>query len=53
MTKKESASGECLGNKRRRRTWQSAKSFGELTTSNDPKISEWGNPAIEEIVIAH
>jgi hypothetical protein len=47
MVKKRSASGGCLGSKRRRRTWDSAKSFGELKTSDDPKMSEWGNPAIE------
>lgn len=26
---------------------------GRSQTSFDPKISEWGNPAIEEIVIQH
>ena len=49
MVKKISAQGECLGSKRRRKTWQPAKSFGELATSFDPKMSEWGNP-IEEIL---
>ena len=44
MVKKESAQGECLGSKRRRKTWQPAKSLGELATSIDPEISEWGNP---------
>lgn len=49
MVKKLSAHGECLGSKRRRKTWQPAKSPGELATSIDPRISEWGNP-IEEIL---
>jgi hypothetical protein len=44
MVKKESAQGGCLGSKRRRKTWQPAKSPGELATSIDPRISEWGNP---------
>jgi hypothetical protein len=30
---------------RRRRTWQAAKSLGELQASFDPGMSEWGNPA--------
>ena len=47
MVKKRSANGGCLGSKRRRRTWNPAKSFGELETSVDPKMSEWGNPASE------
>ena len=34
----------CLGIGRRRRTQKSAISRGELTTSIDPRISEWGNP---------
>ena len=38
------AFGGCLGAKRRRRTWLAAKSHGELQTSVDPWISEWGNP---------
>lgn len=49
MVKKLSAYGGCLGSKRRRKTWQPAKSPGELATSIDPRISEWGNP-IEEIL---
>ncbi len=44
MVKEISAHGECLGSKRRRKTWQPAKSPGELATSIDPRISEWGNP---------
>ena len=47
MVKKLSAHGECLGSKRRRKTWQPAKSPGELATSPDPGMSEWGNPAGE------
>jgi hypothetical protein len=38
------AYGGCLGSQRRRRTWTAAISFGELLTSFDPEISEWGNP---------
>ena len=30
---------------RRRRTWQAAISLGELQASEDPGVSEWGNPA--------
>ena len=45
MVKKRSANGGCLGSKRRGRTWYSAKSSGELKTSVDPEMSEWGNPA--------
>jgi hypothetical protein len=48
MVKKRSANGGCLGSKRRRRTWNSAKSFGELKTSVEPEMSEWGNPAVRE-----
>ena len=29
---------------RRRRSWQAAKSLGELQTSCDPGVTEWGNP---------
>jgi hypothetical protein len=39
------ARGGCLGTGRRRRTWQAAKSRGELQASVDPRVSEWGNPA--------
>jgi hypothetical protein len=45
MVKKRSANGGCLGSKRRRRTWNPAKSSGELETCVDPEVSEWGNPA--------
>ena len=44
-SRETSAYGGCLGSKRRWRTWYSAKSFGELKTSVNPKMSEWGNPA--------
>ena len=47
MVKEISAYGGCLGSKRRRKTWQPAKSPGELATSIDPRISEWGNPVGE------
>ena len=43
--KRISARGGCLGTDRRGRTWQAAKSLGELQASVDPGISEWGNPA--------
>ena len=38
------AFGECLGSKRRWKTWYSAISHEELRISFDPWISEWGNP---------
>ena len=43
--KLQRAHGGCLGTRRRRRTWKPAKSHGELDSSVDPWISEWGNPA--------
>lgn len=43
MVKERSAQGGCLGSKRRRKTWQPAKSPGELATSIDPGTSEWGD----------
>ena len=49
--KQESAQGGCLGTSRRRRTWQAAKSLGELQASVDPGVSEWGNPA--EVILRH
>lgn len=49
MVKKLSAHGGCLGSKRRRKTWQPAKSSGELATNIDPEVSEWGDP-IEAIL---
>ncbi len=39
------AQGECLGTESRRRTRQAAISCGELQISDNPQISEWGNPA--------
>ena len=39
------AHGGCLGSHRRRRTWQAAKSRGEVQATFDPRMSEWGNPA--------
>ena len=36
--------GGCLGAERRRRTWYAAISRGEVRTTFDPRISEWGNP---------
>jgi hypothetical protein len=38
------ACGGCLGVACRRRTWLAAICLGELLTSIDPGISEWGNP---------
>ena len=38
------ANGGCLGAGKRRRTWQAAISLGEVQTTFDPGISEWGNP---------
>lgn len=35
---------ECPGTNRRRRTWQAAKSCGELQANIDPQMSEWSNP---------
>ena len=49
--KQESAQDGCLGRSRRRRTWQAAKSLGELQASVDPGMSEWGNPA--EVILRH
>jgi len=40
------AFGGCLGTKRRRRTWHSAISCGEVRATFDPRISEWGNPTL-------
>ena len=47
------AYSECLGTIWRRRTRIPAKSFGELEISNDPKISEWGNPLWEDHSITY
>ena len=43
------AHGGCLGSRRRRRTRQAAKSRGEARTACDPRMPEWGNPAIRRI----
>ena len=45
LAKRIRAHDGCLGIGRRRRTRKTAISFGELSTSVDPEISEWGNPA--------
>ena len=45
------AQGGCLGTKSRRKTWQAAISCGKEQISNDPQISEWGNPAEKTSVI--
>ena len=42
--KERRANGGCLGFRRRRRTRQAAKMLGELQASDDPSVSEWGNP---------
>ncbi len=44
VVKLERADGGYLGTQRRRRTWRPTKSSGELEASNEPEISEWGNP---------
>ena len=43
--KLQRANGGYLGTQRRRRTWLPTKRSGELETSIDPEVSEWGNPA--------
>lgn len=43
--KLQRANGGYLGTQRRRRTWLPTKRFGELETSIDPEVSEWGNPS--------
>ena len=48
-SRERSASDGCLGDDRRRRTRQSAKSLGELAISGEPGVSEWGNPTNCEI----
>ncbi len=50
MINRLSAYEGCLGNKRRRRTWKSAKSCVELTTSVETQMSEWGNPAAKAAI---
>ena len=39
------AQGGCQGTRRRRKTWQAAKSPEEPQAGIDTGISEWGNPA--------
>jgi hypothetical protein len=46
VNKLRRAYGECLGAKRRRRTWDTAKSLGEPCTGDYPGMSEWGNPPL-------
>ena len=45
LAKRIRAHDGCLGIRRRRRTRKTAISFGELSTSFDPEMSEWGNPS--------
>ena len=47
--KRRRAYGECLGIGSRRRTWQAAKSCGELQISIEPQMSECGNTCNEEL----
>ena len=44
VVKLERAHGGCLGTWSRRKTWPATKRLGELLASDDPGISEWGNP---------
>lgn len=44
VVKLQRAYGGYLGTQRRRRTWIPTICFGELETSFDPEVSEWGNP---------
>jgi hypothetical protein len=44
QVKQTKAYGGYLGIQRRWRAWKPTKSFGELETSFDPEIPEWGNP---------
>jgi hypothetical protein len=43
-SKQGRALGGCLGAKSRRRAWMAARSLGELSSSGDPGMPEWGNP---------
>ena len=45
LVKLRRAQGGCLGTDSRSRTRQAAKSHGEEQISDDPWMSEWGNPA--------
>ena len=42
--KLQRAYGGCLGVRSRRRTQQAAKRHGKEQASNEPCISDWGNP---------
>ena len=44
VVKLQRANGGYLGTQRRRRTWRPTKRSGELEASNEPEMSEWGNP---------
>ena len=52
MVKKRSANGGCLGSKRRRRTWNPAKSSGKLETSVIARDVRMGEPGCINVVIA-
>ena len=49
MVKRIRVHGGCLGAARRGRTRTAAKSRGEVPTTDDPRVSEWGNPPAEHI----
>ena len=44
LIKQQRATGGCLDDTWRRRTWQAAKSLGEPQAGFNPGVSEWGNP---------
>ena len=44
-------SSGCLGAQRRRKTWYAAISSGEVRTTFDPEISEWGNPPLQTPIL--
>ncbi len=44
LVKIERADGGNLGTQRRRRTWRPTKGSGKREASNEPEVSEWGNP---------
>ena len=45
LAKRIRAHDGCLGIRRLRRTRKTAIILGELSTSIDPGVSEWGNPS--------
>ena len=51
IVKQLSAYGGCLGSQRRRRTWKSAKSVGELTTRVIAYDVRMGKPNYREVII--